>query len=198
MNIRKNNVLPHSKYVRETQDWYFSKGICCICKENEIYKDTRKCLVCLMDEREKAVELRKNMKTEIKYKQAQHRKRKLDLCIAFGICRSCQKRDILKGHTMCEICLAKKRNKYISEIENKGIIPRYMRVEMGLCYVCGKNPIVKNKKVFADCLKSKQEAIRICQLKTDNSNHIWKKDDTVMCKYKRKMRERKAGNTNEI
>ena len=73
MNIRKNNVLPHSKYVRETQDWYVSKGICCICKENEIYKDTRKCLVCLMDEREKAVELRKNMKTEIKYKQAQHR-----------------------------------------------------------------------------------------------------------------------------
>ena len=99
---------------------------------------------------------------------------------------------------MCEICLAKKRNKYISEIENKGIIPRYMRAETGLCYVCGKNPIVKNKRVCADCLKSKQEAMRICQLKTDNSNHIWRKNDTVMCEYKRKMRERKVENTNEI
>ena len=195
MNIRKKNVLKHSKYVREMQDWYVSKGICCICKENEVYKDKRKCLICLMDKREEAVYQREKMKTETKYKNAQHRKRKLDLCIAFGVCRICQKRDILQGHTHCPICLAKKRNKHISDIEEKGIIPRYMRAELGVCYVCGKNPIVKNKRVCEECLIIKQESIKKCRELTDNTNHIWKKDDKVMYEYKRKMKERAEVNT---
>lgn len=190
MNQRKMNIKSHSLYVRESQDWYVSKGICCACKVNEVYNDTRKCLVCLMDEREKAAYYRQNIKPENKQKQAQRRKRRLDLCVAFGVCRGCQKRDVLTGHSYCEICLAKKRNKHISEINEKDIIPRYMRAELGLCYVCGKNLIVKDKRVCSDCLKTKQQAIKKCQEATNNSNHIWRKKDTVMYSYGKKHDER--------
>lgn len=142
-----------------------------------------------MDMREDCKKYRKNQTQEQKDIKLKKNKRRIDLCIAFGICRYCQKRDVEKPHTYCSICLAKRKNKITSSLESQGILPRYLRTEFGLCYNCGKNPIVKDKKVCSECLPIKQEAIRKCMKVTaekGNENHIWRKLDTVMYNWNKK------------
>lgn len=178
IGVRHRNVSCSTIESRYYDDKYLLRGICKKCHTNETYKNTTLCLVCLIDQREKQKKYRKNRTQEQKEKANKNSKRRVDLCIAFGVCRNCQKRDVQKPHTYCSICLAKRRNRRKSKLENQGILSRELRTELGLCSVCGKNLAMKDKKVCSECYPAKLKAMNKCRAitaETGNANHIWRK-----------------------
>ena len=62
-----------------------------------------------------------------------------------------------EGKTKCSICLAKIRNK---RERNKSDLLRSERKAYGICYICGKNPLLKDKGVCQKCYDVRLESIQ--------------------------------------
>ena len=107
--------------------------------------------------------------TEDQYKKRlAYNKRKRELCVAFGLCRDCLKRDAVKGKFCLECYLkAQRRNKK----KREGDVIRSERVEYGLCYFCGK-PVIEGKKTCPDCYDSRK--LSILKNKHNNTQHSWR------------------------
>ncbi len=153
---------------KELYEWYKSKGICTKCGTNTVKPGKTMCWDCADKSNQNSQVYYYTKMTEDQYKRRiAYNKRKRELCITFGLCRDCMKRDAVKGK-FCLECYVKytRRNKKKSEAS----ISRTLRVEYGLCYFCGKE--VKNgKKTCPDCYNNRK--ITMLKNKFDNINHKW-------------------------
>lgn len=82
-------------------------------------------------------------KDEQRDKKLNYKRRKRDLCSAFGVCTSCMCRDKSKG-VLCIDCYLKIKRSYRAKQTEKGVIPSDLRVGMSLCYICGASVIGDN------------------------------------------------------
>ncbi len=143
---------------RENRAYYTSRGICGKCGKRPVEPGRLKCFECL----QKDVEAHKRMmsrKTEEERKNiAEKKKESKRRLTAFrqknGLCTQCG-RPTVQGKRLCIDHLVKKRREKDKRYNND--IPREMRPSLGLCWRCGKAPIVEGKSLCADCLSSISE-----------------------------------------
>ena len=153
---------------KELYEWYKSKNICTKCGTNKVKPGCTMCWDCAEKSNIQSQNYYHNKMTEDQYKRKiAYNKRKRELCVAFGLCRDCLKRDAVKGK-FCLECYIKytRRNKKKSE----AAISRTLRVEYGLCYFCGKE-VKPGKKTCPDCYNNRK--ITMLKNKFDNINHVW-------------------------
>ena len=148
-------------------EWYKSKGICPRCRVNNAFENHVFCPECL--EKHK-IRCEKTRSEESKEQRRKYVKRKRELCIAFGICRECMKRPVVKGKSKCIECYSKEKQRNKRKSDKK--VARDIRTNIGLCYFCGK-PVEQGyktcKKHHSICADNLSKASR------DNSNHIWRR-----------------------
>ena len=148
----------------EYREWLKSKGICVNCCSEKVWNNTTMCIECLDKHKERC---EKSRSEASRVQRRKYIKRKRELCIAFGVCRDCFKRDVKVGK-MCLECYVKqvKRN------NKRKNIPREKRINLGLCYFCG-DKVIEGKKV---CEKHyKVMCNNLSKADKDNSTHIWRK-----------------------
>ena len=94
--------------TNEYREWYKKHHICENCGKEKAWKNTTMCPECL--EKHK-IRSEKTRSEESKEQRRKYVKRKRELCIAFGICRECMKRPVIKGKLKCIECYAKEKQR---------------------------------------------------------------------------------------
>lgn len=171
-------------------DYLKFRGICVLCGKEKVWEDTTMCIECLDKHKERCEKTRSEASKEQRRKYV---KRKRNLCIAFGICRECFKREVKVG-LKCIECHAKEINR---NKKRRTEIPREIRPELKMCYFCGE-PVKKGKKVcekhYNICCKNIAKGYG-----KDNSNHYWRKVETASVKkYKWEKEHNKLNKDKEI
>lgn len=144
---------------KEEYQYFKSKGICTHCRQEKAEQGKALCLVCKMQNREYKKKYEpENIRARDKSKR-EYRK-------ANGLCVNCGVRP-QQHKLICNKC-------YSTILRRKAkntAIPRSERVSYGLCYICGKNELVKGKKVCASCYEVRCKSIsKIMYMSKENKN----------------------------
>ncbi|MGL5713502.1 MAG: hypothetical protein ACRCX2_10825 [Paraclostridium sp.] len=160
-------------YTKEDYNYFKSKGICVKCRKEKSAEGRVSCWSCL----DKDIERKQNKKISKDKKDValKRNKRKKDLCVAFGVCRNCQKKDVKRGQ-LCLECWLKNKNKRQAK---KTDINRSDRHEYGLCFICGK-PVHKEYKLCKEHLNQARSNLCIARSKNTTNTHIWKRQDNAI------------------
>ena len=105
----------------ELYKWYKSKGICTKCGTNKSKPGNTMCFDCADKSNQRSQDYYHNKMSKEQYnRRLAYNKRKRELCVAFGLCRDCLKRDATKGK-YCLDCYIKytRRNKKKSELDDR-------------------------------------------------------------------------------
>lgn len=140
---------------KRKDEYHFYKrlGICTRCHKNSAEPNKVLCMECADADNERCrVKRLENLEDRRKKDLDKYKKLKAD-----GICTYCKTRKAENGKTKCSICLAKLRNK---RENNKSDILRSERSSYGICYICGKNPLLKDKGVCQSCYDVRLESIQ--------------------------------------
>ena len=166
--------------INEYKEWYKSKGICINCGKERAWSGRLMCPECLDKTK---INSERTRTEESKEQRKKYIKRKRELCVAFGICRECLKKETKVGQKCLE-CYVKevKRNE-----AKRTKVKKNMRVELGLCYFCGQ-PTEDGHKT---CKKHHIiMANNLSKASRDNSGHYWRKiqsGEVKVVQYKKKL-----------
>ena len=152
--------------IRETRAFYKSIGLCPRCGKNRVTGDEKNCPECRAKSAEYQKKWREKHLDEYNQKQnVSHRslyqKRK-----EAGLCTRCGKRPHLYNNQFCGVCREKRRT-YVSgkRLQSKKLT-RNERLEHGLCYFCGAEPLPgfktceKHHKIFAQNANQAREKVK--------------------------------------
>ncbi|MBR6538080.1 MAG: hypothetical protein IKT67_12865 [Lachnospiraceae bacterium] len=132
-----------NKSQRMGYGYYISIGICPRCKKEKLYGDERACLMCNAERYGRQLNRDRDRANEVHRKSA----RKIYAeSSAKGICTRCNKRKAVEGQKRCKMCI-ERVNEYRRA---KRGIPRRLRPDFGLCYLCG-DTVKEGQKVCATC-----------------------------------------------
>lgn len=155
-------------------DFYKSIGICVRCHKRTAEPHKIMCLEC-------------SDKEKIHDKSKRHRnisyikKKDLDkyyLLKQQGICTYCKHEKAVPGTTKCAKCLAKIRTKRQAK---RCEIARSERRSYGICYICGKNPVLPRKGACAECYEVRLEAMGKClENREEGFNTYWKQENKLI------------------
>lgn len=132
-----------NEYKRMSYSFYISIGICPRCKKEKLYGDERACLTCSAERYGRQLNRNRERANEVHRKSS---KKIYDESSANGICTRCNKRKAEEGKKCCKMC-NQRRNEYRRA---KRGIPRRLRPDFGLCYLCG-DTAKEGQKVCAAC-----------------------------------------------
>lgn len=157
--------------------------------KREYMKIIGKCVRCMKNDAEpgKTICLECSGKASDDY-FSKYRERKLEYCKIYdakrtldrkanGICVCCGKRPA-DTKSLCVQCKAmfRKRND-LRRID----IHRSERVSYGICYICGKNPIIPGNGVCSSCYEIRVAAIKKCNdIRKSGFNDYWKKQNKLI------------------
>lgn len=154
---------------KELYTWYKTNGICTKCGSQEAKPGCTMCYECLDKSNQHSQNYYHNKMTEDQYKRRiAYNKRKRELCVTFGLCRDCLKRDAVKGK-FCLECYIKYTRR--NSKKNEGKVSRNLRADYGLCYFCGE-PTLEGKKTCHSCYTNRK--VNILKNKFNNINHKWR------------------------
>lgn len=148
-------------------EYHFYKrfGICVRCHKNSAEPNKVLCMECADADNERCRKKRlENLDSRRKRDLEKYEKLKSD-----GICTYCKSRKAQEGKTKCQVCLAKLRNKREKKRDD---LPRSERRAYGICYICGKNPVLKDKGVCEDCYEARMQSIQ--NIMCFSGNEYWK------------------------
>ena len=126
----------------EQREAYIDKGICPVCRTNNLIGEEKTCAEC------KAKQAERNSKRSVQkiyYYNAERRKR----LKAQNCCVSCGVPIDIAGHTLCSKCREKRRNDYAKT----EAIDRPHRLDRGRCYICGSKDLMDGQKLCRLCYK---------------------------------------------
>ena len=159
-------------YQRESREFYRSIGICPRCGKNKLFGNEKECPECLA----KMYEINNRSKEKRKFNSAEWYKNDIRILKENGLCRSCRKKEVKAGHTYCEICLIKHRERRRDYMREKTGISRSERPNYGMCYFCG----AKLDRSGRSCQKCADRNTK--NLQKTNTNEFWRKDNKLLFK----------------
>ena len=151
-------------------DVYKQLKLCVHCGKEKATEGKTTCFTCAEKDSQR-------VKTYDKERKSNYRKRKRELCDAFGICTSCIQREKYKGKECIE-CYLKRRRKYKEKVLDSNKIPRELWGELNLCAICG-NPVSPGHKLCDKHLEIARENIAKAREQVDYSSHTWNLDKRV-------------------
>lgn len=166
--------------VNEYKEWYKSKGICVNCGKEKAWNGRLMCPECL--EKTK-INSERTRSRESKEQRKLYLKKKRELCVTFGICRECLKREATIGKKCLECHVKEVKRNEAKRTEVK----KNMRVELGLCYFCGQ----LSENGYKTCEKHhKIMANNFSKWDRNNNNHYWRQiqgGEVKVVQYKKKL-----------
>ena len=154
---------------KDLYEWYKAKGICTKCGCNKATPGKTMCWDCADKSNQNSQSYYHTKMTEDQYKRRiAYNKRKRELCITFGLCRECLKKDAVKGK-YCLECYIKYTRR--NSKKREGEVSRTLSVEYVLCYFCGE-PVLEGKKTCHSCYTNRK-AIML-KNKFNNESHRWR------------------------
>ena len=161
------------KYHEDNRKWAKQHNLCPRCLKNRLMGEEKICLECLANA---AIT---NKKSREKNHGSNHNYYIMDIARLKenGLCRGCRKKKAAEGHTYCQSCLAKKRNRRRRDYQNetKNFIPRSERRAYGLCYNCG-NPLDSDKGLCEKCSLEKAKNFKGIR----STNAYWKTQNQLL------------------
>lgn len=148
-------------YQKEVRGLCKARGVCIMCRKAKAKNGRTMCIDCLDSVR---VTSEWSRSEDSRAQRRQYRKRKKDLCVAFGVCVNCQKRNATHGQ-VCEVCKSKRDAKALNKSK------RMLRHYLGTCTICG-NERVDGYRVCQRCLNVRRENIKKALDKCDRT--YWK------------------------
>lgn len=160
---------------RENRKYLKRIGVCVRCGKNKAEPTKTLCLECIGAESDKYLNNSKCITAKIKDRQKKH-----DLIAirrASGLCYRCGKNKTYSGG-MCGSCKA-----YLKQYRNKrrADIERSEWTSYGICYLCGKAPIMKGKKVCTSCYEVRMRTIS-AMLANQNNEYFRKLNMAIFSK----------------
>lgn len=144
---------------KEEYHFYKGLGICVQCNKEKAKEGQSRCQKCL----DRAAELRRKKRSEMseeqreieKQKKRENMKKLREEKKKNRICIWCKKPVSKYSDNFCIGCrvAASRRNRA------KGIV-RSERVSFGICYICGKEPIIEGKSVCSRCYEKKLKEVQ--------------------------------------
>ena len=183
---RRTHKEERSNYGKETTNFRKSNRICIKCGKEPAVKGRVSCVECLEKNRLEAQRRRENMTEEEKERareivRANYRKR-VSRYKAQGMCAKCGIRKAVSGKTLCVPCANKERawsiatyNRRYRRTDNAGL-DRSEWASYGICYTCGKNPVVPGKKLCKECSERATKHLP----KDKNYNEYWSKQNNLI------------------
>ena len=154
-------------YKKERYELLKRLGICVECGLEDVWENKTKCLQCLFRTKERSEATRSE---ESKIQRKKYLARKRDLCIAFGLCRECLKREVIEGKKRCVRCTNNQKVRYA----NKTPLKRQDRTRLGMCYFCGEKA-VEGKKTCKTHFTIMSNNLKCWE--RNNQDHPWRKED---------------------
>lgn len=156
---------------KEEYDFFKELKICIRCKKEMSEPNKIMCWECQDKEREYDKSKRlKNLEQAKQKDKEKYKRLKVQ-----GICTYCKHEKVNTNTTKCSKCLSKIRNK---RRNNKCDIERSERVSYGICYICGKNPLIKGKGVCQQCYQVRLKSInKIMYMRVNDS---WKQENNKL------------------
>lgn len=133
----------------------------------ELDNHTLKCSAC----REKANAY--YHKPENKKRNAEKNRKKKDLCIAFGVCITCKRRDAVHGKTRCQECIISDNKRKEEKRREKGVLPRHMFGNGTYCLKCGKPVEIKGNKQCNLHTRQSIKALEYARSRINLDNRAW-------------------------
>jgi hypothetical protein len=155
------------KTNKRNKDYYKSKGICINCCKEQAEPNRVLCWECAEKDRNR-------LRTYDKKRKAQYKKRKTELCDAFGICTTCHKREKYKGK-QCIDCYLKRVRKYKEKQVSNEKLPKSMWGEYERCMICGEER-TKDSKLCEKHLEIARKNAENARKHTNNKVHIWREE----------------------
>ncbi len=129
----------------EQREFYLSKGICPVCRKNDLISDEKTCAEC------KAKRVGRDQKyyaENVLSLNAERRKRRRKMreenrCVNCGRILDASSRQ----HSTCILCREKRRNDY-AKSKSKD---RNKRPSKSMCYICGSADLVDGKNICTLC-----------------------------------------------
>lgn len=139
-----------SEYFKAVYRMRKREGLCVHCGSDLGDSTTIYCEKC------NAARAEYRKRPEVIARRKMMQKRKYDICLAFGWCTQCQKRDALQGKTKCGICMSAHLKREEKKRRAKGIIPMHMMGNGEYCSTCAKPVEIKGEKM---CNKCRERAV---------------------------------------
>ena len=165
----KRRLYSNGNMNKEEYAFYKSNGICTHCRKARAEPGITLCLDCKIKNRKYKKAYNSDKQRKIDKEKREFRKAN-SLCVNCG-CRP-QQHGLLCGRCYTTVLRRKER---------MDSIPRSERASYGLCYTCGKNPVLSGKKVCKDCHETRLSAINKClKGRQDGFNSNWKKQSKLI------------------
>lgn len=167
------------EYSREVYYWRKAHKICVRCGHEDALEDGALCLVCKMENREKASERYHNLLPDEKRKLLDERKEEKKRIRAEkkaqGLCYQCS-RPVYKNHAYCyEHYISQKK----AHTQNNNAKCKHH--PSGTCYICGKEP-APGHKLCPEHYEERAERARKMNAQKNRSSHKWIEDNKVVFK----------------
>jgi hypothetical protein len=138
---------------RRAKEYRAGIGICIRCGKNKAEPHKKMCYECLGKEsdtyKSKGRTGEQREKDRERKRQLAEERRTAHICIRCG-----------KHHTdtggLCAYCRGKQKT---YRDNNRSDIQRSERPDYGICYICGKQPIIEGKKVCSSCYGTRLETL---------------------------------------
>lgn len=163
-------------FQRETREYFKNLGFCPRCGKNKLFGDEKECPECLamMYELNRKSKERRNISAKDYYRKDIQRLKDN------GLCRGCRTRKATEGHTYCQICLIKHRERgkeYRRKTDKIGL-ERTERPNYGFCYTCG-NKLDRDGRVCQKCADKMAK-----NLPEQRDNLSWRNNNKIIFKNK--------------
>ena len=173
------------EYRRETYLWRKTHGICVRCGREDAEPHKTKCVECLGQEAACAKKFRDSMSEAQKREQSKRRRLKRDARKTSGLCVCCGKK-VSKGKSYCLECWIKERRRKKAQYETRRMKTDFAE---GLCCRCNE-PALPGKKLcekhYACVMRGIEVMNRRNQERKASAHHIWRRDNNVAFRGKKK------------
>jgi len=127
----------------EQREAYIAKGICPVCRTNDLHGDEKTCVEC----KAKMASRNSNRSVQKIYFYNAERRKRLK---AENKCIICGEPIGDVRHSTCEKCREKRRQEYA---QSNAHIDRAHRADRGRCYICGSRDLADGHRLCKLCYK---------------------------------------------
>ena len=152
--------------IRETRAFYKSIGLCPRCGKNRVIGNEKTCPECRAKSAEYQKKWREQHLDEYNQKQNVSHRNLYQKRKEAGLCTRCGKRKSLHNTLLCGICRDKRKIYREEKRVQSEKLTRNERLEHGLCYFCGAEPLPgfktceKHHKIFAQNANQAREKVK--------------------------------------
>lgn len=159
-------------YRQETREYLRNLGLCPRCGKNKLFGSERECPEC----RSTMYEINQRSRERRNVTAMDYYRKDIKRLKEQGLCRSCRKRKVADGHTYCNACLIKHRERSKEYRRKKSIIGlvRSERPNYGFCYTCG-DPLDRDGRICKKCAEKMTK-----NLPKDRDNADWRNDNKLI------------------